>query len=231
MDDSLLTVSDLCFHYTHVDVIRHLDMTLRRGEFIGIYGDNGAGKSTLIKLLLGQLKPCQGSVHWSGETPEGTSTFSSIGYVPQRTMHSHEFFPATVQEVVMANLYRKIGLFRRPKKRHREMVQNALAMVGMQGFEKRQIAKLSGGQMQRIYIARALVNAPQVLLLDEPTSGVDAHTVSQLFDVLSHLNHMHAITIVMITHDREAARAIVSRGYVLEEGRLVPEEVEHAVDR
>ncbi|MDO5695978.1 MAG: metal ABC transporter ATP-binding protein [Eubacteriales bacterium] len=230
MSDMLLTVKDLCFHYTNVDVIHKINFSVERGRFVGIFGDNGAGKSTFIKLLLGQLKPCQGEVHWMG-TPIGVfNDWSRIGYVPQRTIMSNEFFPATVQEVVTANLYRDIGMFRRPRKEHKEKVKAALAMVEMQRFLKRQIGKLSGGQMQRIYIARALVNSPDILVLDEPTSGVDQHTVDRLFKTLVHLNRAHQITILMITHEIERAKEYVTDWYTIDSGRMYGKDVSDGAD-
>lgn len=220
MEDKILEVRDLCFHYTNIDVIHHIDFEIRRGDFIGIFGDNGAGKSTFIKLLMGQLKPCQGSISWLGEDVRNFDRWQTIGYVPQRTIMSNEYFPATVREVVMANLYKDIGWFRFPGKHHLGKVKTALEMVGMQGFLNRQIGRLSGGQMQRIYIARALVNSPDILVLDEPTSGVDRNTVQQLFETLHHLNTHHHITILMITHDMESARKYLTDYYVIDEGKL-----------
>lgn len=217
----ILEINDLCFHYqNNIDILHNITLQVNAGDFIGIFGDNGAGKSTLIKLLLGQLKPCQGEVNWLSTHVRNFSDWNIVGYVPQRTIMSNDRFPATVEEVVMANLYKDIGMFKFPSKKHKEKVKKALELTKMDKYAKRQIGKLSGGQMQRVYIARALVNSPEILILDEPTSGVDNQTIDKLFEILKELNERDNITIIMITHDINKAFKYLSRAYKIVDGRL-----------
>lgn len=209
----LLEVEGLCFHYPNIEIFKDVNFKIYEGDFIGIFGENGAGKSTFIKLLLGELKACSGSLKWFDEDIKAYRSWEKIGYVPQKTISSNLSFPATVKEVVCANLYKDIGRFCFPRKKHLDKVKLALQMVGMKGFIKRKIGELSGGQLQRVYIARALVNSPSILVLDEPTAGVDEQTVNSLFETLHHLNLAHKITIIMITHDIDKAKEFMSVSY------------------
>lgn len=220
--DKILEVKDVCFHYqNNVDVLHNINLTVNKGDFVGIFGENGAGKSTFIKVLLGQLKPCQGEVNWLNKSLKQFSDWNIFGYVPQRTIMSNDKFPATVDEVVMANLYKSIGLFKFPNKHHKEKVKKALEMTKMDKYSRRQIGRLSGGQMQRVYIARALVNEPEILILDEPTSGIDKSNKENLFELLKELNEKRNITILMITHDIEQASEYLKKRYKIVNGRFM----------
>lgn len=209
----LLSVKNLSFYYPTVNVFKNVSFEINEGDYIGIIGENGAGKSTFIKLLLGELKACSGSLEWYDKDIKEFKSWDKIGYVPQKTIMTNTTFPATVKEVVVANLYKSIGMFRFPNKNHIDKVKIALQMVGMEDFLKRRIGELSGGQMQRVYIARALVNSPKILVLDEPTSGVDKHTVRSLFNTLKHLNKAHNITILMITHNLDESKEFMNICY------------------
>lgn len=218
--EEILKIDDLCFHYqNNIDILHNINLQINKGEFVGIFGENGAGKSTLIKLLLGQLKPCQGRIKWLKTDVKQFDRWEMLGYVPQRTIMSNDRFPATVYEVVIANLYKSIGLFKFPNRTHKEKVIKALKLTKMEKYAKRQIGNLSGGQMQRVYIARALVNNPEILILDEPTSGIDAQTVDKLFETLEELNDK-GITIVMITHDIAKAEKFLTKSYKIVDGRI-----------
>ncbi len=198
--DSILEVKNLCFSYDKENIIDDLTFSINRGDYVGIIGRNGAGKSTLIKLMLGLLKPKSGSVNIFGKKI-GKDSLSKVGYVPQVGMSRGLDFPATVEEVVLGNAFKDIGLFRFPKKKHRDKVVRALSMVGMESFKKVRISDLSGGQQQRVMIARALVSDPEILFLDEPTAGIDYDSEENLYKLLDELNQKHDITIIMISHD------------------------------
>lgn len=199
--DEILKVEHLNFDYSDASVLRDVTFTLKRGDFLGIIGANGAGKSTLIKLILGMLPYNNGTIQLFGRDLK--SARSRIGYVAQKANSFNSDFPATVKEVVAANLYSKAGLFKRIGKKYDPQVKKALQQVGMAEYENRLIGKLSGGQQQRVFIARALVNEPELLFMDEPTVGIDAQSVRAIMSLISELNKS-GITIVMTNHDTPA---------------------------
>jgi len=178
------------------------DVTLRvpHGGFVGIVGPNGSGKTTLLRTVLGLIKPTRGEVRVLG-VPVGTlgPLRHRVGYVPQLTAIDPRF-PVHVLDVVLMGRYGQIGLFRRPSAEDRAAARRALERVGMADLGDRQIGQLSGGQRQRVFIARALAVEPTLLLLDEPTVGVDPATMSSLYDLLSQL-HGEGMTILMVSHD------------------------------
>jgi len=210
----VLEIKNLTFSYSDATVLRNVNLTLDKGDFLGIIGSNGTGKSTLIKLILGILPVTDGEIKLFGEDRKSFADFSKVGYVSQKANSFNGQFPATVREVVMANLYSKIGLFRKAKKEHFDSMKKALEVVGMDGFEDRMIGKLSGGQQQRVFIARGLVNNPELMFLDEPTVGVDAPSVDAITDIIQKLNSM-GMTMVMTNHDTPSLIAVANKLLVL----------------
>lgn len=200
MKQEVLKVEHLNFEYPDTSVLRDVNFTLHKGDFLGIIGANGAGKSTLIKIILKILPITGGSVSLFGEDLSKFRDNYRIGYVSQKANSFNSDFPATVKEVVMANLYSKKGLFKRYTKEDTEKMREVLKKVGMEGYENKLIGKMSGGQQQRIFIARALISDPELLLMDEPTVGVDAKSVKQIMDIICALN-AQGMTIVMTNHD------------------------------
>lgn len=204
-------VKDLCFGYENVSVLSQISLTVEHGDFVGIVGSNGAGKSTLLKLMLGLLKPESGNIHLFGKELSEFKDYNKIGYIPQNSSSLAAGFPATVEEIVKANLFSQIGFLRFPTKKHALLVQKALEIVGMQEYAKRMIGELSGGQQQRVMLARVLVNDPQILLLDEPTTGVDFSASESLYALLEKLNRENGITVIMVTHDMERISRLAKR--------------------
>jgi zinc transport system ATP-binding protein len=151
--------------------------------------------------VLGLLKPLAGEIMIFGERIGDFKSWDRTGYISQKAASFNSSFPATVEEVVAANLFSKVGLFRHLKKQHREQVQNALELVGMQDYTRRLIGNLSGGQQQRVFIARVLASSPEIMFLDEPTAGIDAKSEEAVYCLLARLNKELGITIVMISHD------------------------------
>jgi zinc transport system ATP-binding protein len=200
MEQEILKAENLNFEYPDTPVLRDVNFALQKGDFLGIIGANGAGKSTLIKLILKILPLSQGKITLFGEDLSKFKDNHKIGYVSQKANSFNSDFPATVKEVVMANLYSQKGLFKRYKKEDYEKFENVLEKVGMTGYENKLIGKLSGGQQQRIFIARALISNPELLLMDEPTVGVDAKSARQIMDIISSLNKQ-GMTIIMTNHD------------------------------
>jgi zinc transport system ATP-binding protein len=217
----VIEAEKLGFGYGGEPIFTNVGFTVYEGDYIAVIGSNGAGKSTLIRLILGELSPSEGGIRLFGEDVGRFRAWTRIGYVPQNAPRASQDFPASVKEIVEANLYSQAGLFRLPGRTLRQKAVRALEQVGMEGYEKRLIGELSGGQQQRVMLARVLVNDPEIMLLDEPTTGVDAQTVQSLYELLSRLNRETGLTIMMVTHDIGRAANYVSRILCLEEGSLV----------
>lgn len=197
----VLEMKDVDFGYGQQPVLEGINMNVPPGSFLGLVGPNGSGKSTLMKLLLGLLKADTGEVRLFGEEVKSFKKWSKVGFVSQKANSFNSGFPATVFEVVSMGLYGKVGLFRFLNKEHKRRVKEAVAQVGMEDFMYHNIGKLSGGQQQRIFIARALVSEPDLLILDEPTVGVDAQSVTNFYEMLKELNVNKGITLILVTHD------------------------------
>lgn len=198
---SLAALRHVSFSYDRDPVLIDIDLSIEAGDFLAIIGPNGSGKTTLVKIILGLLRPSSGQVEVFGRPPAEFTGWERIGYIPQKATHIDAFFPASVEEVVgmaLAAARRKGSL---PAREFRQRVRRALEAVGMAEFAKNSIGRLSGGQQQRVFIARALVTSPQVLFLDEPTTGVDADTQAAFYDMLDRLNKNEGLTIVLVTHD------------------------------
>lgn len=219
--ESIIDVSNLSFGYNEIPVLKNINFSVYKGDFLGVIGSNGSGKSTLIKLLLNILTPIDGEIKLLGANINELKKWDRISYISQKANSFNSSFPATVEEIVGANLFSKIGLFRMPKKQHKEMIYHALEKVDMQDYGKRQIGNLSGGQQQRVFIARALVNDPEILFLDEPTVGIDAKSEETVYCLLSRLNKELGLTIVMVTHDIGAITAHANRIICLGENGLL----------
>lgn len=221
MPNSVIEVNNLSFSYGNGPIFSKIGFSVYRGDFAALIGANGAGKSTLLRLLLGELPLQAGSIRLFGQDIQTFRDWPKIGYVPQNGFSANADFPATAEEIVQANLFSQIGLLHFPKKEHREKTRRALERVGMGAYAKRLIGNLSGGQRQRVMLARVLVSGPELMVLDEPTTGVDARAVQSLYELLSRLNRESGLTIVMVTHDIGRASGYVSRTLCLEEGSLV----------
>ena len=188
----MLSVQNLSFRYDAYSkyVLEDISFEVKRGEYVSIVGENGSGKSTLVRLLLGLLKPTTGEVQQRA---------SSIGYVPQKKINLTHF-PLTVFELL--DSYRRVL-----KLKDRNTVYNMLEEVGLLGFEKKLAGELSGGQLQKLYIARALINKPELLILDEPSTGIDVKGQREIYTILKRLNQDSKITIVSVDHNLDAAVA------------------------
>lgn len=198
---SIVEIRNLFYRYDKENVLENINLIIDEGDFVGIVGPNGSGKSTLIKLILHLLKKQVGEISLFGKSIERFKDWEKIGFVSQKANSFNSGFPATVYEVVASGLTKKIGLFRYFTKNDYQKVQDAIAAVGMEQFTRRNIGELSGGQQQRVFIARALVSDPSLLILDEPTVGVDRKNVQTFYDMLEHLNKNLGITLMLVTHD------------------------------
>ncbi len=196
MRDAIIEIIDLWFSFNSLPVLKEVNLTVHRGDFIALLGPNGGGKTTLLKLMLGLLRPDRGSIKVFNE-PAGKSTHR-IGYMPQH-LHFNQSFPISVLDVVLMGKLRPGKGWSRYSHKDKLAAQKAMEQMEMWEFRNRRVGELSGGQQQRVFIARALVDEPEVLFLDEPTASVDTKHQTDLFDILKELNK--TVTIIVVSHD------------------------------
>jgi zinc transport system ATP-binding protein len=182
-------------------ILKNINLLIKRGTYAAIIGPNGGGKTTLIRLLLGLEKISGGEIKLFGKPQKQFDAWHKIGYVPQRVSLVDQQFPATVYEVVKMGRVARRGLFKRERPEDIEAVENAMEKMAVSDLRDRLVGELSGGQRQRVMIARALASEPEVLILDEPNTGVDAQSQSRFYELLRKLNQQEALTIIFITHD------------------------------
>lgn len=194
-------IENLNFKYNSEKVIENLSMSIEEGQIVSISGENGSGKTTLLKLMLGQLKPDSGKVAVLGKEISKINSFREIGYVPQIQITNQMAFPITVLELVVLNLYEDFGFFKIPKKKHKNQAIKLLKGMGLGQYINTPLNELSGGLRQRAMIARAMINNPKILVLDEPTSGVDKDSKKQFLELVSEMNKKHLLTTVIVTHE------------------------------
>lgn len=217
------------FGFPGVVALKDISLEIAEGQFVGVIGPNGSGKTTLCRAVLGLMPPLEGSLQIFDCACQELRCHhrARIGYLPQKGVLDRDF-PITVLEAVMMGRYGALGLFKRPTRQDREIALHALENVGMQDHRDTALGHLSGGQQQRVFIARALAQQPRVLLLDEPTTGIDITTQHSVLDLIRRLHRDLGLTILLITHDINLIRAHVDR-LVLLKTRLYaagpPEEV------
>ncbi|WP_068786792.1 metal ABC transporter ATP-binding protein [Paenibacillus phocaensis] len=211
----LSTMKNVVFGYGDKPVVDGVSLDIEVGEFVGITGPNGAAKTTLLKLLLGLLKPWSGEV-WINEAMRVNGRLN-VGYVPQQVAAFNSGFPSRVLELVKSGCYPRLGLFRRMGAEEQQLIERSLRQVGMWEHRYRKIGELSGGQKQRICIARALAGEPQVLVLDEPTTGMDRQSRQGFYELMRHMADQHGLTVIMVTHGAEEMEAVLDRLITLEQ--------------
>ncbi len=185
--------------------LEDVTLSIEAGDYVGLVGGNGSGKTTLLKIILGILAPESGSVQLFGQSPDSAEARSLVGYVPQHASRSEGVFPAGVEEVVASGLgvARQWSLWPMLRTAEREAVRAALRLAEIEYLESRLMGELSGGERQRVFIARALVARPKLLVLDEPTTGVDAKSQESFYRFLGTLNSRGGLTILLVSHDLE----------------------------
>ncbi|UUZ97171.1 ABC transporter ATP-binding protein [Paenibacillus sp. P25] len=175
-------------------------------DFVGLIGANGAGKTTLLKMIVGLLRPTRGEIRLFGQPIRQFSDWERIGYVPQKNA-LNPLFPATVREVVTSGLYNRKMLFRRLTRADRQKADDALYAMRIEDLADRRIGQLSGGQQRRAFLARAMINNPEPLILDEPTVGIDAESQEGFFRMIRHMHQHHHITFMMVSHDMDMMKS------------------------
>ena len=222
-DTSILDISNLFVRFDSRLALDDVSFQLRHGERVAVVGPNGAGKSTLFKAIAGVLKPISGEIKVYGHGPGG---HICIAYLSQRSQVDWSF-PVTVSDVVMMGRIGKLGLLRWPKHRDWEIVRQALVDVGLEELANRQIGELSGGQQQRMFIARALAQEAELMLMDEPLTGLDIGSQESIFTFLDDLQD-RGVTVMVATHDLDLAARRFDRVMLLNQRMLgfgVPEQV------
>lgn len=199
-----IEIKNLSFSYGPTKALENINLRLKENIFLSIIGPNGGGKTTLFNLMLGLLEPDTGTIKIFSKNPKDARNL--IGYVPQINDFNKDL-PATALDVVLSALASKKSLMQKIDDADREYARESLKQVGMLEHQNRQISRLSGGQIQRVLIARALVRSPRILLLDEPVSNIDSKTQKSIYSLLKELKKN--MTIIMITHDISTTSAYV----------------------
>ncbi len=216
----IIQASHATFSYANKIALTDITFQVADGEFVGIIGPNGSGKTTLLKGILGLVPPISGELHIFDCACEQMRCYhrAKIGYLPQKgVVDSH--YPVTAGEVALMGRYGAIGLFRSPSKADKAIVLESLAAVKMETLFDFPFGALSGGQQQRVLIARALSQRPKILLLDEPTTGIDTPAQHQLMELICHLHQQYRLTILFVTHDINMISPVVD-SLILLKGRL-----------
>lgn len=196
---ALIEAKNVCLGYDGIDVVTGLDFEVNKGDYLCVVGENGSGKSTLIKALLGFKRCSSGHLHF----PEGLKQ-DRIGYLPQQTVAQKDF-PASVFEVVLTGTLGRKKLFGFYSQKDKRAALDNMAILGITELKNKCYRTLSGGQKQRVLLARALCATRELLLLDEPVTGLDPVATEEMYELLQHLNRDHGITIIMVSHDIRAA--------------------------
>ncbi len=220
MSKKIVEIKNLSFSYGNNKVLENVSLYIKEGDFAGIIGPNGSAKSTLLKLMVGLLKPDSGSISLFNKPIDDFKEYNKLGYISQTAREFNKMFPATVEEVVAANLTADRRFFKRLKDDDKNKIDEVLKIVEMDKFKDRKIGNLSGGQKQRVFIARALVNNPKILFMDEPLVGVDMESQSKFYNLLDKINKELNITLVMISHDIGVISRKVNRIFCLANGKV-----------
>ena len=200
MAEPIVELTHVTVRYQDLVAVEDVSLQVMPGEFLALIGPNGSGKTTLIKAMLGLVEPASGEVRLFGKVPRDLGKeWGRVGYVPQLTRIDPRF-PIRVLDVVLMGRYGQVGLIRRPGRRDRQAAELALQRVGLADLAGRQIGRLSGGQRQRVLVARALASEPELMILDEPTTGVDVGTTEGLFELLEAFHH-DGMTVIVVSHD------------------------------
>lgn len=212
----LAAIKEITFGYEHIPSLEGVTFDLESGEFVGITGPNGASKSTLLKLILGLLKPWSGEIKLSKTNSKGKKL--TVGYVPQQISSFNVGFPSTVLELVRSGRFQKKKWYQKLNELDHEAVKLALEMVDMWDNRYRKVGDLSGGQKQKIIIARILASEPDLLVLDEPTTGMDAESRKGFYEFMQHQVKEHNRTVVMVTHDQDEVENYLDKIIHIEKG-------------
>ncbi len=212
---------DVTVEYENRTALKDVSFEIEKGEFVGIVGSNGSGKTTTLKAMVGLVKPVKGRIRVLGMDVRThiREIRGRIGYVPQKTRINPKM-PVLVKEVVLMGLYGKIGMLHSPHRTHLELVKSALRDVEMYDMKDEPFGHLSGGQQQRVYLARALAQQPEMMLLDEPTTGLDVASQRSIIELIARLKEERELTVLFVTHDVNSINHVTTKVMYLK-NRLV----------
>lgn len=212
MSDPIIDISELDFAYRDALVLKNVTLRIEEGTTLGLIGPNGGGKTTLIRLLLGLLSPTRGTITVAGISPvQAIRRGNLIGYLPQNPALSDSRLPLTARQVARLGLAGKTRMLQGLDKADSAFVDELLEMLSIGGLAQVPIGDLSGGQLQRVLIARALAARPRILLLDEPTTGIDRLGQQQFLESIGQLKQRLGLTIILVSHDLRAVSAVSER--------------------
>jgi len=214
MDDAsapVFSLRSVSLERDGVEVLQNVDLAAKRGEALGIIGPNGGGKTSLLRVMLGLERPTSGEVRLFGQPIGSFREWWRVAFVAQHATHFDPAFPASVREVVLLGRVPHRGLFHWFTNEDREAAAWAIEHCGLEGYEERRVGRLSGGEKQRVFIAKALAAKPDLLVMDEPTTGVDRESQRRFYDLLRDMNEEHGITIVLVSHDLGVVSAHLHR--------------------
>jgi zinc transport system ATP-binding protein len=198
---TIIETKNLSLHYGQTEALKDVSFAIEQGDFVGLAGPNGAGKTTLIKAILGLLPISKGKIELFGKTKEKFNEWGKIGYLPQKFSTINALFPATVDEVVMLGLLSQKKFPKKITASDQRKVNDILQELDISDLRKRMLSELSGGQQQKVLLARALVSSPEILIFDEPSTALDPESRESFFQLIQKLNKQNGIAIILITHD------------------------------
>lgn len=213
----VINLEKVGFSYGEQWLFKDVSVQISAGDFVAVIGPNGAGKSTLLRLMANIYPPTAGEVFLFGQKMSEFKDWQKIGYVPQNPARQQKSFPITVQEVISLGCLRAASLWSRPSKEDKQAVQEMLEEFSLQDLANRKIGDLSGGQQQKVFLAKALVKKPELLLLDEPATGIDTPTKVELYERLALLNKA-GCTVIMISHDLDLTARVASSALCVDRG-------------
>ncbi|MBR2587928.1 MAG: ABC transporter ATP-binding protein [Bacilli bacterium] len=210
---SLIETKNLTLGYDNIKVLKDLNFKIEENDFLCIVGPNGSGKSTLVKGILGLIKPIKGKVIYNDLKQK------FIGYMPQETKIDSNF-PASVYEIVLSGTLNRVGLRPYYSKEEKELANHNLKILGIEKLKEKSFSELSGGQRQKVLLARSLCATKKLLILDEPSNNLDSKSKKELYETITDLNKNHNITIIMITHDLDHNNLIGNKILSLREDKV-----------
>jgi len=209
-NETVIVLEDVWVRYADQPVLEGIHFSVSEGEIVSVVGPNGSGKTTLLNTLLGFKQPFRGRIRIYGKSPEAVRHSGLIGYLPQNP-ETDTRFPVSAADVVSMTIRGRRPVFQRMTREDRERIRRMLGRVGMEGQAGHHFGSLSGGQKQRVLIARALALDPRLLILDEPSTGLDAVAQDSFYALLQSLRDTEGLTILMVSHDIGAVSGIVDR--------------------
>lgn len=217
----IFSVKNLNFSVKDQTILSNISLNIFASEYIAIIGPNGGGKTTLIRMLLGLDKPTSGEIKIFGKRLKDFKKWHKIGYVPQRALHVDSAFPATVLDIVKMGRTTQRGYFSSFSREDKKLVHDAMQKMDVLDLADKMVGTLSGGQRQRVMIARALASKPEILILDEPNTGVDMVSQKNFYALLKQLNKEDSITIVFITHDIGVIADDIARLFTINQKAII----------